>query len=489
MRNARIFAILIVVVAIAWIGGNILIKGNKNADDQITAGMKKQKAIPLVLKKTLIAEEKSKTLRLLGQTSANKSIKLASKTNGEILELYFDGGEYVEEGQVLARISQETRPQRLRQAEADVADARANYEAIKKLVAQKFRSENQLIAAEAQLALAEANLDAVKLDIEYTEIIAPFTGIVENKQVDVGSVVNVGTPVADLLQTDPLLVTVHVSENYIHQVSPHSEAIIVLGDEAEIKAKVENISTRANPITRTFAIEMSLDNKDKKINVGQTATVLLSVSKVWAHFVSPAFIAVDENGEFGIKAVNEENKVQFFPAKMVDDTAEGIWISGLPKELDIITLGSSYVKDGQQVEAYFSQEEAHKAATAQDLQAELEKINPENIKAEIKEEKEIAQESLKDAKAQLKEAKKKEKKLKSQSRALEKRYKAALKHLTDIEKAEEDLSNAQKELRIQQKLVDEALQDLENKQQKAVDLRASEQKKAEELQTGEQGEN
>ncbi len=470
MKNARLFAVFILAASILWIGGNILFKGNKSVETQMTAGMQKEKTKPLVIKKTLTAEEKSKTLRLFGQTSANKNIKLSSKINGEILELFFDGGEYVKEGQVLARISQETRPQRLRQAEANVADAKANYEAIKKLATQKFRSENQVIAAEAQLALAEANLEAVKLDIEYMEIIAPFAGIVENKQVDVGSVVNIGTPVADLMQITPLLVTVHVSENDIHQVSDDSLAVVVIGEE-KIQAKVENISTRANPITRTFAVDISLDNKDRKINVGETATVLLSVSKVWAHFVSPAFIAIDERGEFGVKAVDEESKVVFYPAKMVDDSAEGIWISGLPKTFDIITLGSAYVKQGQYVEAYYSQEQAHKAASIRDVQALLDEVNPEKIKERIAQEKLEAEENLKKAEAIFNAAEQKEKQVKSALKDLKKRYEKIAENLSDIKEAKEELADAEQALRLQQKSVEDAAQLLEQAQISANKLK------------------
>ncbi len=468
MKNARIFAIFIIVAAVIWIAGNILIKGNQSKELQITAAMQKEQTAPIVLKKASVAEEKSRTLRLLGQTSANKTVKLVSKTNGEILEIFFDVGQYVKEGQVMARISEETRPQQLRQAEATVADAKANYEAVKKLVEKKFRSENQLTAAEAQLALAEANLEAVKLDIEYTEITAPFSGIVENKQIDVGSVVNTGAIVADLLQTDPLMVTIHVSESFIHQVSIDSPAVVLIGGE-EFEAKVANISSRANDLTRTFAVDVSVENKEKKLNSGQTATVLLSLSKVWSHFVSPAFITINEEGQFGIKAVDEQGKVIFYSAEMVDDTSDGIWVTGLPQKLDIITLGSAYVKEGHKVEAYFSQEEAYKAAMSKDLQAEIEQKNPQKIIKEAEEKKQKAVEALKKAKADLKEAEKNKKFIKAQSKNLEKQYKEAVQKLSHIEKAEEQLEQAQKDLRIAEQKVKDAQENLE-KTEKAENL-------------------
>lgn len=380
MKYARITAILLIILSIIWIGGNIMVKGNQLEEPGATAADDQEVVDAVVIVHPSVAQDKYRTLRLFGQTSANRDITITAKTSGEVEEILFERGQYIEEGTLMLRLSADNRPLELKQAEANLKDAQAQHDSISKLVEQKYRSSNELVAAEAQVAIAEAALENIKLDIEYTEIKAPFSGIADDNLVDVGSFVTAGTAITQFLELEPLKVVVNVSENFANFVDRSGQAIVEINGE-QIEAKIENISQLADVNTRTFAVEVVLDNPGYKYSAGQTAIVILPIQKVKAHLISPAYIAIDADGRFGIKTV-ENDIVQFYAANLVEDTTEGMWIGGVPDEMNLITQGAAYVSPGQKVASYTSQEEAHQAVLDHEEAKEAEQTDKTNGKGE-----------------------------------------------------------------------------------------------------------
>lgn len=381
MKYARIAAILLIIISAIWIGGNIMVNGNQLEEPGATAADDQKTVDAVVIVHPSVAQDKYRTLRLFGQTSANREITITAKTSGEVEEILFERGQYIKQGDLMLRLSSDNRPLELKQAEANLKDAQAQYDSISKLVEQKYRSSNELVAAEAQVAIAEAALENIKLDIEYTEIKAPFSGTADANLVDVGSFVTAGTPITQFLELNPLKVVVNISENFANDVDRSGHAIVQIDGE-EVDAKIENISQLADANTRTFAVEVVLDNPDRKYSAGQTAIVLLPVQKVKAHLISPAYIAIDEDGRFGIKTVEDGNKVKFYAATLVEDTTEGMWIGSVPDEINLITQGAAYVSPGQEVSAYQSQEEAHQAVLAHEQAQKAEEADKTEAKGE-----------------------------------------------------------------------------------------------------------
>jgi multidrug efflux system membrane fusion protein len=70
-----------------------------------------------------------------------------------------------------------------------------------------------------------------------------------------------------------------------------------------------------------------------------------------AHRIPSGVITLDDNGVIGIRAVNEQQQVEFKRVILVDDTPDGLWVTGLPEKVMLITVGQDYVKEGQKVEA------------------------------------------------------------------------------------------------------------------------------------------
>ena len=75
--------------------------------------------------------------------------------------------------------------------------------------------------------------------------------------------------------------------------------------------------------------------------------MVIDTDPVLAHKISPSILLLADNGELGVKTVNSENTVEFFPVQIIQDTEEGIWVAGLPDFSNIIVLGQGFVETGQ----------------------------------------------------------------------------------------------------------------------------------------------
>jgi multidrug efflux system membrane fusion protein len=119
---------------------------------------------------------------------------------------------------------------------------------------------------------------------------------------------------------------------------------------ASVEGKVSYISSVADEATRSFAAEIEIPNADGKVLDGITAEAIVNVGTAPAHLLPQSVLTLDDEGVLGIRAV-ENSKVAFYAVTIVQDTREGVWVTGLPPTVDVITVGQEFVIPGQTVTA------------------------------------------------------------------------------------------------------------------------------------------
>ena len=184
----------------------------------------------------------------------------------------------------------------------------------------------------------------------YPKIVAPFSGYLETVNVDSGDYLNLGGICASLIDPDPMLLIADIAEKEIAQVTLGSITKAKLISGREIQGEVSFIATSADKNTRTFRVEISVANSDRTIRDGVSAEIFIKGNTLSAHRISPAILSLNEQGKLGIRVVNNKNEVEFQAIKIMEDTTDGLWVSGLPASVRIITLGQEYVFQGQVVE-------------------------------------------------------------------------------------------------------------------------------------------
>lgn len=310
-----------------------------------------QDGIMTVRTVTQSAVERAREIRVRGQTEVSRSVIARAEVGGAVTEILVSKGDRVTAGQVLARLDLADRVARLAEIEALVKQRETEYGITRSLTEQGHRPMTALVAAETALESAAAALTRIQLEIEKTEIKAPFAGIIEDRQVQFGDIIGPGSPVALIVDEDPFLVAGNVSETDVASVKVGGAGTARFLDGTTVSGTVRFVATVADPQTRTFRVELEVDNRARTLRAGLTIDLILPVGQTLVHFVSPAALVLDEEGALGIKAVNADGVVEFLPARVIAADGEGVWLDGLPQTVSIITVGHQFVRAGDPVHA------------------------------------------------------------------------------------------------------------------------------------------
>lgn len=341
-RSALVILGVAVLLA-AWIASGMLTR------EPAAVEPRAEPEPPTVAVRLSRARPVERLLTLQGEVLPDQQVMVRAETEGRLVETSATLGAVVEAGALIARIGMDDREARLRRAEAAVAGREADYRAVADLAREGFQGQLRVDTALAELEAARAELESVRLDIERTRIRAPIDGILNRREAEVGDYLSVGAPVAEILENDPLKAIVQVPQHSIHRVQQGDPARVEFND-AEIRAgTVRHVSSRADTATRTFRVEIEVDNPGRDLPSGISVRVRIPVEEVMAHRISPALVTLDPEGRLGIKTVNDQDLVEFHVIDPMRADADGLWVAGLEAEIRIITVGQGFATIGEPV--------------------------------------------------------------------------------------------------------------------------------------------
>ena len=297
------------------------------------------------------AEEFTRNIIVNGRTAPARIVELNAETDGRVIGVGVERGDRFDVGDVIVKLDQRDRRARLAQAEATVKQRELEFEARAKLKGNSYVSEAQLQEAKALLEAAKAELTRARLDIDYMVIRAPFAGALQDRQVEIGDFVKLGDPVAVIVDDRTLIIKASIAEYEAHFVKKGGPGSAKLATGQTVNGTIRYIAPVANQATRTFDVELEIDNADGALRAGMTAELVIPAETIYAQKVSPSLLTLDDNGDLGIKVVNESGFVEFHAADIAMSSSDGVWIAGLPHSATIITVGQGFVNEGAMVNA------------------------------------------------------------------------------------------------------------------------------------------
>lgn len=345
-----------------------------------------------VVVQTSEAEEIDSAVLLRGETEAARQVEVRAETTAQVISEPLRRGTFVEAGQMLCTLDPGTRHTVVAQAQADLANAMAqvpqaearvkeaqarldeakiNDNVATKLSETGYASDTRVAATQAAVLSAEAGVESARSGLETTQagiraaeaavaaaekeierliITAPFAGLLENDTAELGSLMSAGATCGTIIQLDPIKVVGYVPETQVHRVALGSLAGARLTDGREVRGRVTFLSRSADPQTRTFRVDIDVANADMSIRDGQTADILIASAGSKAHLLPGSALTLDDQGDLGVRVIEEGNVVAFKAVTLMRDTAEGVWVTGLGDSADVIVVGQEYVVDGVTVE-------------------------------------------------------------------------------------------------------------------------------------------
>lgn len=200
----------------------------------------------------------------------------------------------------------------------------------------------------------DTNQELYELDLlsenEFKKIalFAPFDGILLDGHKIGGELVMPGEKVYEIIDLSKLKIFGYINENEILNISEDNEVdVTILGES--VNGKIDYISPFSDPNTKTFEIVVNVDNQNLKFKDGLSSMISIKKGEVLAHKISPSILSLGDEGELGVKVIDEGNKVLFKKINIIEDTSDFMLVTGLDSQEQLIIVGQQYVSNGEEV--------------------------------------------------------------------------------------------------------------------------------------------
>ena len=350
-----ILAVGVAFAVLAWMFSGSFSSKPLGGSTTIESGTHQAGTLTSVQVRNQVAEPVVRYISVYGQTEPLRTIELSSETEGRVELIGAKRGLRLKKGDVILRLDMRDRNARLEQSRASVNQHRTAYNAQLELKSQGYVSETQIAETLAQLETAKADLTRAKLDLEYMVIRAPFDGVLQEREVEIGDFVRAGDVIATFVDNTSIIVSGTISEQDARFAVVNDIGRATLATGQQITGRIRYISPVADQSTRTFMVELAVPNDAGDLPAGVTAEMQLPGETAMAQKISPSLLTLDADGVVGVKIVDEFNRVEFYPVELVVSKPDGVWVTGLPETARIITVGQGYVAVGQEVEPSFEQ--------------------------------------------------------------------------------------------------------------------------------------
>ncbi len=288
-------------------------------------------------------------------------IELRALERGYLQEIFVDEGQFIKKGQLMFQIMPMLYEAEMKMAQAEVNFAKIEYQNSKRLVDSNIVSPNELAMLAAKLDKAEAELALKKVHLDFTQIHAPFSGIMDRFEVRLGSLVDEGELLTSLSDNTKLWVYFNVSEaeylDYMQQV--HSDSLtkvkLLMANNKifDYEGVVETIEADFNNETGNIPFRATFPNPKGLLRHGETGSILMTIPLNDALLIpqKATFEVLDKKYVY---VLDEENRVQSRLIKIQQELPHLFAVeSGLDKNDKILLEGISLVRENEEVKAEF----------------------------------------------------------------------------------------------------------------------------------------
>lgn len=351
MNRSLIISIVMAIVATLW----ILSGSSKEEAELANAASLSNKedanesSLFRVTVEQFKAQDYMQRIDLQGEIDADREVDIRVETEGAITRLIAKKGDRMAAGQSILNLAINDREARLARAKADLKVAKAELKSSLSLKKKNLLSDNQLQQNQAAVMAAQASVKEVELEIEQTNILSPFVGVLNELHVEQGDYVSPGTVVATVVDDQSLVISANVPQQHVAKLKIGQVVEASLLNGTLLQGNITYISTSADPATRSFRIEALAKNLSNISRFGQSARVSILIGSQKAHKLSPSLLSLDSEGGLQIKSVNEDSRVKAYAVELLRSENDGVWLSGLPEVLDLIVVGQGFVSVGEEV--------------------------------------------------------------------------------------------------------------------------------------------
>lgn len=283
------------------------------------------------------------TIDSVGTLAANESLILRPETEGRITAIKFVEGQPLKKGSVLFQLDDRLVRAEVKQAEANLQLARLNYDRFQTLSKTGAATKQKFDESRANLGVAQANADMAKTNLAYTQIVAPFDGVVGLRKVSPGDYVTKGQELANFVSYDPMKVDFSIPETQANVLKANQQIDITV--EAipgkKFTGNVYALDPQLDVSGRAVSLRATIPNSEMELKPGYFARVLLTVERRENALVIPESAIVPQGDSKNVYKVEEDGTANLVPVTI------GKRIDGQVEVTQGLTAGDRVVTSGQ----------------------------------------------------------------------------------------------------------------------------------------------
>lgn len=294
-------------------------------------------------------------IRTSGTIQADESVVLTSETAGRITDIRFEEGSRVNEGELLVDIDDAELQAEKKRLEYRHQLASEQAQRQERLLERGGVSQEEYDATVNEVNVLESQLERVEVQIERTNVRAPFTGVVGLREVSEGSYVSSQTEITTLRRIDPVKINLSVSEKYSSRVREGQPITFqVRGSDRSYEGRVYASDSQVDPSTRTLQLRARAPNPEGRLRPGMFADVTLHLGSVNDAIVVPAFSIVPTFEGQRVFVV-EDGSAQPRTVQLGARTDSTVQVTaGLSPQDTVITSGIQELRAGRPVQVNVS---------------------------------------------------------------------------------------------------------------------------------------
>jgi RND family efflux transporter MFP subunit len=345
-RYIILIVLIILILAVAW----VLVGNKKTLEKEELLSESKVEVLPVSVEE-IIRTELHERFTFSGILKPAKELMVISQTQGEVMEVHFELGDYVKKGSLIVQVDNEMLAAQFKVAVANFNKAKRDIERFEKMAEVDGVTRDQLEKMQLNLKNTEAQYITVKKRLEDTSIEAPFTGHINQMFTKKGSMLGPGAPVFEIVNIERFKMTIKCSEDEIIHINKGMNVVIKPKslDDVELSGSVSKLSVSSD-MAQQYTIEISISlSSDQHLKGGMVAVAEILGSENYDIIAVKKNNVLTNNGKNYVYRVVNQIAIQTEVLTGISVNEKVEIKEGLDVGDQIIISGLNFLSDGDKV--------------------------------------------------------------------------------------------------------------------------------------------
>lgn len=283
---------------------------------------------------------------------AEEEAVVVARVGGVVRQLFVEEGHYVESGEPLAQLDEERLALELRRAEVTLDKLNQEFDRHKELYDKKLVAPEEFEQRRSDHELQKQVRDLAKLELEYTTVRAPISGIISQRLVKVGNMVRQNEAAFHITDFDPLLAVMNVPERELRRLRTGQRTTILVDalPESRFDGYVKRISPVVDPSTGTFKVTVEVNDRSRQLKPGMFGRVLVTYDTHENTLLVPKSAVIREDDEASVYVIRDSVAYRQTVVVGYEDGAVIEVLNGLDAGDEVVVTGHGGLRDSSRVE-------------------------------------------------------------------------------------------------------------------------------------------